>query len=69
MIFQAEGGPGPAHIAFHQRVDMRRDLRKAGWIVLRFASPAVVRKRADATQQLKLTAPGQPGGTFSGIGG
>jgi hypothetical protein len=31
---QAEGRTVPAHLAFDHRVDVLRDLRKAGWIVL-----------------------------------
>ena len=33
-MFQAEGRTVPAHLAFDHRVDVLRDLRKAGWIVL-----------------------------------
>jgi hypothetical protein len=33
-VFQAEGRTVPAHLAFDHRVDVLRDLRKAGWIVL-----------------------------------
>ena len=33
-MFQAEGRTIPAHLAFDHRVDVLRDLRKAGWIVL-----------------------------------
>jgi hypothetical protein len=33
-MFQAEGSTVPAHLAFDHRVDLLRDLRKAGWIVL-----------------------------------
>ena len=32
--FQAEGRTIPAHLAFDHRVDVLRDLRKAGWVVL-----------------------------------
>src|SRR4051812_26298734 len=34
VMFQAEGSTVPAHLAFDHRVDVLRDLRKAGWIVL-----------------------------------
>jgi hypothetical protein len=34
VLFQAEGSTVAAHIAFDHRVDVLRDLRKAGWIVL-----------------------------------
>jgi hypothetical protein len=34
ILFQAEGSTVPAHSAFDHRVDVLRDLRKAGWIVL-----------------------------------
>ena len=34
VLFQAEGRTVPAHLAFDHRVDVLRDLRKAGWIVL-----------------------------------
>jgi hypothetical protein len=34
VMFQAEGRTVPAHLAFDYRVDVLRDLRKAGWIVL-----------------------------------
>jgi hypothetical protein len=34
VMFQAEGRTVPAHLAFDHRVDVLRDLRKAGWIVL-----------------------------------
>jgi hypothetical protein len=34
LIFQAEGKSVPAHHAFDHRVDVLRDLRNAGWIVL-----------------------------------
>jgi hypothetical protein len=34
VMFQAEGRTIPAHLAFDHRVDVLRDLRKAGWIVL-----------------------------------
>jgi hypothetical protein len=34
VMFQAEGRTVPAHIAFDHRVEVLRDLRKAGWIVL-----------------------------------
>jgi hypothetical protein len=34
VMFQAEGRTTPAHLAFDHRVDVLRDLRKAGWIVL-----------------------------------
>jgi hypothetical protein len=34
VIFQAEGSTLGAHLAFDHRVDVLRDLRKAGWIVL-----------------------------------
>jgi hypothetical protein len=34
VMFQAEGRTPPAHLAFDHRVDVLRDLRKAGWIVL-----------------------------------
>jgi hypothetical protein len=34
VMFQAEGRSVPAHLAFDHRVDVLRDLRKAGWIVL-----------------------------------
>jgi hypothetical protein len=33
-MFQAEGRTTPAHLAFDHAVDVRRDLRKVGWIVL-----------------------------------
>ena len=33
-MFQPEGRTVPAHLAFDHRVDVLRDLRKAGWIVL-----------------------------------
>lgn len=33
-MFQAEERTVPAHLAFDHRVDVLRDLRKAGWIVL-----------------------------------
>jgi hypothetical protein len=33
-MFQAEGRSVPAHLAFDRLVDVLRDLRKAGWIVL-----------------------------------
>jgi hypothetical protein len=35
VMFQAEGRTVPAHLAFDHRVDVLRDLRKAGWIVLK----------------------------------
>jgi hypothetical protein len=34
VMFQAKGRTTPAHLAFDHRVDVLRDLRKAGWIVL-----------------------------------
>lgn len=34
VMFQAEGSTVAAHVAFDHRVDVLRDLRKAGWIVL-----------------------------------
>ncbi len=34
VMFQAEGRTTPAFLAFDERVDVLRDLRKAGWIVL-----------------------------------
>jgi hypothetical protein len=34
VMFQAEGRTVPAHLAFDHRVDVLRDLRKAGWSVL-----------------------------------
>ena len=34
VMFQAEGRTVPAHLAFDPRVDVLRDLRRAGWIVL-----------------------------------
>ncbi|HUR95609.1 MAG TPA: hypothetical protein VMY76_13550 [Gemmatimonadales bacterium] len=34
VMFQAEGRTVPAHYDFDHRVDVLRDLRKAGWIVL-----------------------------------
>jgi hypothetical protein len=34
LMFQAEGRTVPAHLAFDHLVDVPRDLRKAGWIVL-----------------------------------
>ena len=34
VMFQAEGRTVPPHLAFDHRVDVLRDLRKAGWIVL-----------------------------------
>jgi hypothetical protein len=34
VMFQAEGSTVQAHLAFDHRVDVLRDLRKAGWIVL-----------------------------------
>ena len=34
VMFQAEGRTVPAHLAFDHRVDVLRDLRKPGWIVL-----------------------------------
>jgi hypothetical protein len=34
VMFQSEGSTIPAHLAFDHRVDVLRDLRKAGWIVL-----------------------------------
>jgi hypothetical protein len=34
IMFQAEGRTVPAHLAFDHRVDVLRDLRKDGWIVL-----------------------------------
>ena len=34
MMLQAEGRTVPAHLAFDYRVDVIRDLRRAGWIVL-----------------------------------
>lgn len=34
LMFQAEGRTVPAHLAFDHRVDVLRDLRKAGWLVL-----------------------------------
>jgi hypothetical protein len=34
VMFQAEGRTVPAHLAFDRRVDVLRDLRQAGWIVL-----------------------------------
>jgi hypothetical protein len=34
IMFQAEGRTVAAHVAFDHRVDVLRDLRKAGWIVL-----------------------------------
>jgi hypothetical protein len=34
VMFQAEGRTVAAHLAFDHRVDVLRDLRKAGWIVL-----------------------------------
>jgi hypothetical protein len=34
VMFQAEGRTVPAHLAFDHRVDVLRNLRKAGWIVL-----------------------------------
>ena len=34
VMFQAEGSTVPAHLAFDHLVDVLRDLRKAGWIVL-----------------------------------
>jgi hypothetical protein len=34
VMFQAEGSTVSAHLAFDHQVDVLRDLRKAGWIVL-----------------------------------
>jgi len=34
VMFEAEGRTVPTHLAFDHRVDVLRDLRKAGWIVL-----------------------------------
>ena len=34
VMFQAEGRSVPAYLAFDHQVDVLRDLRKAGWIVL-----------------------------------
>ena len=34
VMFRAEGRTVPAHLALDHRVDVLRDLRKAGWIVL-----------------------------------
>jgi hypothetical protein len=34
VMFQAEGRTIPAHLAFDHRVDVLRDLRRSGWIVL-----------------------------------
>jgi hypothetical protein len=34
VVFQAKGSTVGAHLAFDHRVDVLRDLRKAGWIVL-----------------------------------
>ncbi len=34
IMFQAEGRSVPAYLAFDHQVDVLRDLRKAGWIVL-----------------------------------
>jgi hypothetical protein len=34
VMFQAEGRTVSAHLAFDHRVDVLKDLRKAGWIVL-----------------------------------
>jgi hypothetical protein len=34
VMFQAEGRTVPAHLAFDHRVDVLRDLWKAGWLVL-----------------------------------
>jgi hypothetical protein len=34
VMFQADGRTVPAHVAFDHRVDVLRDLRKAGWTVL-----------------------------------
>ena len=34
VMFQPEGRTTPAFLAFDERVDVLRDLRKAGWIVL-----------------------------------
>ena len=34
VVFQAEGRTVPAYLAFDHQVDVLRDLRKAGWIVL-----------------------------------
>jgi hypothetical protein len=55
VMFQAEGGTVPAHVAFDPRVDVLRDLRKAGWIVLEVwvAKPGNrgrARRRFSATQ-------------------
>ena len=34
MLFEAEGGLVAAHRAFDHQVEVLRDLRRAGWIVL-----------------------------------
>jgi hypothetical protein len=55
VMFQAEGRTLPAHLAFDHRVDVLRDLRKAGWIVLEGwiaeqGNPGQGRRRYSAAQ-------------------
>ncbi len=57
VMFQAEERTVPAHHAFDHRVDVLRDLRKAGWIVLEIweAEPGTrghARRRYSAAQAL-----------------
>ena len=55
VMFQAEGRTIAAHVDFDHRVDVLRDLRKAGWIVLETwlaepGNPGHARRRYSAAQ-------------------
>lgn len=53
VMFQAEGSTVSAHVAFDHRVDVLRDLRKTGWIVLEVwvAEPATAGTLAGGMRQ------------------
>jgi hypothetical protein len=61
VMFQAEGGTVQAHVAFDHRVDVLRDLRKDGWIVLEVwaAEPATADTLAGGTRQPRPIARSQ----------
>ena len=65
VIFQAEARTVPAHITFDHRVDVLRDLRTAGWIVLEvwIAEPGNrghARRRYSAAQATARSQAGRP---------
>jgi hypothetical protein len=55
VMFQAEGRTIAAQVAFDHRVDVLRDLRKAGWIVLEVwvAEPGTAGTHAGAIRQFR----------------